>query len=551
MNILEYIEKKGFDGKRRGEEFITNCPFCGDTEKKFQINLIHGAYICNHANRCGRKGSFYDLQRRLGDTPVKLNKTSISKAKKKNYTLPNKDIPPMNDSQIPVYKYLKARGFDDDIMKGFRLGAKENTIMLPYFKNGVLVNIKYRDIYDKKKMWMEKDAEHTLFNRDNISGNNLFICEGEFDCIALKQYGIDAVSVPNGATGIQWLENEWDYIDTFTKIYLCFDNDEAGITGANNLAKKIGIWKCLIVKLPKKDANECLLANVPTEEIMRCIDEANEVTSEDIVSPVDFSEQIKDIFNAGNSLNGTGTAWDELDSIIKGWRGGEVTIWTGKNGSGKSTILNQCFLDIGKKGERTCIYSGEMPPQRYLRWALVQLSEKIRLTHEEIDIYLDWMNDRVYILNIIGGIEPEKLLQDFEYAARRYNVKHFIIDSLMKIMINDGDEYQEQKKFVSSLCDFAKKFNVHIHLVAHPRKTQNDADHVGKVDVKGSSHITDLADNVICLVRIDEEVKERIRAKNKVPCDMYLYVKKNREFGIEGRISFQFNEDTKKFCTMG
>jgi hypothetical protein len=36
-----------------------------------------------------------------------------------------------------------------------------------------------------------------LFNRDNVETvNMLVICEGEFDCMALKEYGIDGVSVP-------------------------------------------------------------------------------------------------------------------------------------------------------------------------------------------------------------------------------------------------------------------------------------------------------------------------------------------------------------------
>ena len=117
----------------------------------------------------------------------------------------------------------------------------------------------------------------------------------------------------------------------------------------------------------------------------------------------------------------------------------------------------------------------------------------------------------------------------------------------MKVNINENDEYNQQKQFVSRLCDFVKKFNVHVHLVAHPRKTSADTDEPGKVDIKGSSHITDLAHNVIVLYRPNDEQKAKAKKKGNTVSDMQLYVKKNREFGNEGKVHLWFNEQTKKF----
>jgi twinkle protein len=268
------------------------------------------------------------------------------------------------------------------------------------------------------------------------------------------------------------------------------------------------------------------------------------------VSPEYFSEKIQKLFELGPKLFGTPTAWAELDGILKGWRSGELTIWSGRNGSGKSTILNQVILDLAKKGEKACIYSGEMPPERYLRWAIIQHKENDKPSPFSVADSLSWMSGKIYILNITNTITPDKLLEDFEYAARRYDCKHFVIDSLMKITLNENDEYNQQKAFVSRLADFVKTFNTHIHLVAHPRKTQTDKDEPGKVDIKGSSHITDLAHNVIVLYRPSDEQKSKARAQRKTVSDMQLYLKKNREFGIEGKIHFWFDENTKKFSGM-
>jgi twinkle protein len=551
MQVQEYLISKKIEFKRRGEEAITNCLTCEDTKQKMSINLITGLWQCFHGS-CGATGNFYDLQKLLGDVPQKLsNDNSILRAKKKTYVVPDQDIPKMTNEQVNVYRWLKGRRFTDETMKYFRVGAKKDTVVLPFFKNGILVNKKSRNVLDKKIMSQEKDAEPTLFNRDNISSKILIITEGEFDCMALHQYGIESVSVPNGCQGTSWIDTEWDYLETFERILLCFDSDSAGQIGAKNVANKLGLWRCGVVKLPYKDANECLMKDVPPEEIYKCFHNPQEFAPETIVSPSEFSSRINYLFEQGANLFGTKTAWTELDVLLKGWRGGEVTIWTGKSGAGKSTALNQHFLDIGDRGEKSCIYSGEMSPDRYLRWAIIQRTMTNSPSKIQINGTLDWMDDKIYILNVTSGIEPEALLKDFEYAARRYEVKHFIIDSLMKIKFEgtEKEEYNKQKDFVSSLCDFAKKFNVHVHLVAHPRKTATDRDEPGKVDVKGTGHITDLADNVLVLYRLDETTKEKMFKKKKKVSDCILFVKKNREYGVEGSINLFFDEKSKTFKT--
>jgi twinkle protein len=546
--IIKYLEKRGLQFRRRGEEAIMCCPFCGDKERKFSINVVTGLYNCLHMNSCGVNGDFYSFQKRLGDKPDKLNKKRVFVSQeKKNYVRPQVDCPPMKDDQVAVYKYIKGRGFSDETIKYFRIGAELNNIKFPYFKNGELTNIKYRDIHDKKKMRQEKDAEPLLFNRDNIETSILVICEGEYDAMALHQYGIEAVSVPNGASGLQWVEQEWDFLETFRHINICFDNDHAGKEGAAALAARLGLWRCSLINLPLKDANECLLKGIAPEEIIRCFNAPIELTPETIVSPDYFTPKVQQLFEFGNKMFGLPTPWDGLNNMLKGWRHGELTIWSGRNGSGKSTILNQVILDIASKGEKSCIYSGEMAPERYLRWAIIQHKEDDKPSPTEISDSLSWMTGKIYILNISNTIDQDKLLEDFEYAARRYGCKHFVVDSLMKINLNENDEYNQQKKFVSNLVDFAIKLNVHVHLVAHPRKSASDDDAPGKVDVKGSSHITDLASNVIILNRSSDEQKETFTKRKKLVSDCQLYVKKNREFGIEGKLHLWFNEKTKKY----
>ena len=553
MQIINYIESKNFISYRRGEELLMNCPLCDDKEKKFSINVVTGLWQCFHKNKCGKHGHFNELQKLLGDQQTVLeNRGAYIGQTPKTYSLPDPSIPQMSNAQVPVYKWLKARGFTDETVKHFKIGAKENTVIFPYFKNGVLVNVKNRDIIDKKKMSMHKDGEHVLFNRDNIATNDtLVICEGELDCMALYQYGIDGVSVPNGCTGLGWVENEWDYIETFKKVHLCFDNDTAGKAGATALANRLGVWRCSIISLPCKDLNECLINNISQKEVLDLIENAKSMKPDTVMSPLHYEDKIKYLFAMGTSLFGIPTAWKDLTDLLKGWRGSEVTVLTGRNSSGKSTFLNQHCIDLVRKGEKIGIYSGEMPPDRYLRWAIIQLQQTPTPDKKQIHDALEWMDGRFYILDITNSIEPSKLLSDFEYMARRYGVKQFVVDSMMKIRLTGADEYRPQAEFVDALTSFVKKFNAHIYLVAHPRKTQSDDDIVGKVDVKGSSHITDLVDNVLVLTRPSEDMKEKRRKRGKTVADMHLFVKKNREFGTEGVVDSYFNPDTRLFSTLG
>jgi twinkle protein len=547
MNVSDYLIGKGFQWKRRGDTAVLNCPFCQDKEKKFGVSLINGAFSCLHLNSCGLKGSFFDLQTRLGDDPVKLNGDSkyVGPTKKRNYAKPKTVIgPPTNN----VIKYLHDRGFTDETIAYFKFGSHNDTaVMIPFYRNGELVNIKYRSIIEKK-MWTEKNAEEILFNRDGIHDETLVICEGEYDVAALHQYGIEATSIPMGADNHdKWIESEWDYLDLFKVIYLCFDNDNAGQRAVKNLAVRLGEWRCKLVTLPMKDANDCLKNNVSKSTITSCFSNAVDMKPDTIVSPDYFTDKVQHLFEQGSNLFGIKTPWTKLDSILKGWRDSELTVWSGRNGSGKSTILNQVFIDLGTKGVKSCIYSGEMPPERYLRWAIIQYLENDKPNRYEIDEALRWMSEKIYILNLTQGIEPDKLISDFEYTAKRYGVKHFFIDSLMKITFEDHDEYKQQKEFVSRLCGFSQKYGVHVHLVAHPRKTEKDDDITGKVDIMGSGHITNLCHNVIVLYRTSEEKKESIAKKGNVPADMRMFIKKNREFGIEGSINMKFNEETKRF----
>lgn len=543
MDVAEYLHEKGIETKTRGHELIINCPFCQDSAWKGAVNVNTGAYNCLHLNSCGVRLSWWQFQKKLGDEPRRLVDTPFFQHKKV-YQKPQRENLVKIDSKAT--KYLKSRGFTDETIKVFKIVQKNGAIAIPYFKNNELVNIKYRPLDKNKSMWTEKNAESTLFNRDMID-DDLIITEGEYDCMALYQMGIKSVSLPNGANGLVWVDNEWDWLKSFKNIYLCLDNDFAGMDGAQKIAQKLGAWRCRRVILPEKDANDCLKAGISKDEIMQCIKQAEDFQPATLVSPSHFADKIIEYVKNPTKLHGTPTAWDKLTEKLKGWRLEELTIWSGRNSSGKSTILNQHIISLAGHGIKSCIASLEMPPARYLRWAIMHFTGKPFPTEQEVRNTLEIFDTKIYIINTHEEMKPEYLLDVFEYAARRHDVKHFVIDSLMRIAFQGRDELKEHKAFVSSLLSFVKKFKCHAHLVAHPRKGFKDSDKPGKVDIMGTGHITDLAHNVIMMWRAPEDAKEKAKAAGKNVFDSLMDLQKNREFGIEGGIKLWFDPETKTF----
>jgi len=396
-------------------------------------------------------------------------------------------------------------------------------------------------------MWSEKNSEPTLFNRDNITKNELIITEGCYDCMALHEYGIESVSVPNGANDFRWVETEWEWLEKFTTIYLCFDSDAAGQKGLQEAAQRLGLWRCKAVIFPKKDANECLKAGVLKNEIYDCLLDAKDFNPVILTRPSDFVKEVTDLFLHPDKLNGVSTGWKKLNIILGGWRESELTVWSGRNSAGKSTILNQVFLNLAKIGIKSCIASLEMRVPKYLRWAVMQHTGETFLDKEDITKSLEWMTEKLFLLNTLDALTPTAILDIFEYAARKYGVKHFLIDSLMKLSFPEKDELNEHKKFINQLTTFADKFKCHVHLVAHPRKGARDSEKPGKVDIMGTGHITNLAHNVLIMHRPGEEEIEAGEKRGETLPDAILYVKKNREQGTEGGIKLMFNPGTKKF----
>lgn len=435
-----------------------------------------------------------------------------------SYKRPEK--PKVRAAREAALDWLMGRGLTPQTIEAFKISEQVRGdkvyAVFPYLRDGEYVNGKYRNVAEKKDMRQEGGAEPCLFGWDLIDPRcrRVAICEGEIDAMTLHQLGYPALSVNAGAGNHQWIDNDWERLDRFSEILLCYDADEAGQAGAREVAKRLGLERCRIVQFGTyKDANEAFQAGAEPSDFAHWISSGKTLDPDELRQLSEFWGEVKASFwpaegkqNFDPVLTLCGTQFDWFE-----FRPGEVTVWTGYNGHGKSLILNQVLIGLMMQGERMCVFSGEMLPLQQGRRMAKQLTGLDRASPQYLDAAGRWITDKAWIFNLADTATLERLLDVFGYGFRRYGIRHFVIDSLMMTDVpEDGPgALSAQKEAMRKLAVFAKANKVHIHLVAHPRKGVDEKRGPGKADVAGSSKLTDAADNVFSVWADHREEGER------------------------------------------
>jgi len=240
--------------------------------------------------------------------------------------------------------------------------------------------------------------------------------------------------------------------------------------------------------------------------------------------------------------------WDKTEGRFA-FRKGELTIWGGINGHGKSMLTSQVALDLCVQDQRVCIASLEMKPEKTMLRMCRQAAGDAMPSRDFITSMHHWTDDRLWLYDHTGSVKPQKMLAVARYAVENLHIQHFVIDNLMKCVPGD-DDYNGQKDFVNSLTAIAQDTGAHIHLIAHVKKGGSEYERPGKFDVKGSGSITDLADNLFIVWRNKRKEavgSEKLKLKRDEADlvmgepDCYLSLEKQRNGDYEGVFGFWFD----------
>jgi len=282
--------------------------------------------------------------------------------------------------------------------------------------------------------------------------------------------------------------------------------------------------------------------------------------SDDLIrSACEFIETVTERFYPlNNEPIGNSFHWEKLSFRVYP---GEVSIWSGYNGHGKSIFTSQVCLDMTNFGDKGLIASFEMSGMKILYRMVRQVLGKANPSQLEIRNALEWLGKKIFIYDKTGTGSKDTLLRVFKRAFEKEGVNHFFIDSLMKCGL-DPEDYKGQKNFVDSFQNFAQEHKVHVNIIAHSRKGATEEEKPGKFDIRGAGEISDLADNVFMIWR--NKKKERlcqqwfdIRSlpsgqtieKLEREYDCIIDCCKHREMGgeAEGQYGFYFHRPSFQF----
>lgn len=527
-------------GKTNGEVAST-CPQCSHTRKKktakcLGINLDKKVWFCSH---CGWGGAL-KMEReeiKVYEKPTWKNKTELSNL---------------------VVKWFEGRKISQKTLLDMKISeglewmpqiAKEiNTIQFNYFRNGELINVKYRD--GSKNFKLHKGAELIFYNIDTLNDcEDIYLVEGEIDCLSLIESGFkNVISVPNGAN---LNSNNLTYLDTAIdlfngkNIYLAFDNDIAGRKLRDDIADRFGKDRCEYIEFKDcKDANECLQKYGINGVIESCGNKLK-FPLEGVFTISDIDNDIEDMYVNGLD-KGVSTKIEGFDlNIVKGY----ITVVTGIPSHGKSEwVDNMCLKLLLHHGWKGAFYSPEnKPTQLHFSKMARRLIGKHwdgqnRITHAEKNLVKRFLDNKIWFLKPTKDFTLQTILGQIRDLQKRHGLEYFVIDAWNKLEhIGDADT-NYIGKCLDEIAMFCELNNIHCFLVAHPTKMKTDQTTMKKevptlYSIAGSANFYNKADNGICVYRdFDKGLTYVYRQKIKFD-----------HWGTDGFSEYKYDLDSKRY----
>ena len=206
-----------------------------------------------------------------------------------------------------------------------------------------------------------------------------------------------------------------------------------------------------------------------------------------------------------------------IDRRGLGFKRGMVSVWTGKRGCGKSSLLNMLILNAAQKGEKSALWTGELTGDMVKQWLYLQAAGKQHnhrlegtdyfVTNDYVASKIEvWIDKYFWLFNNKYGDNFSQIEEQIRKLVKEDGVSQIFLDNLMVLDIRmlDENKYDRQAILLQRLEDLAKELNIHIHLVAHPHKS------IGYIridNISGSGDIGNKADNIFIMSRVNNDFR--------------------------------------------
>jgi twinkle protein len=536
-------------------EIKTTCPQCSSQRKKknypcLNVNVTDGVWHCWH---CDWSGSLKQGIWKPAQIKIEYRRPAIIEHKIK-----------------PAWReWLNKRGIGDTVIAENCISTQRvympqiegevDAICYPFYKNGEIINAKYRDL--NKNFRMAAGAERILYGYDHIDDQALIWVEGEMDKLSVYQAGFrSCVSVPDGAPAVtaknysskfDYLEAAQERLEKVQRHIIAVDADEPGQKLKGELIRRLGIGKAYIVTWPEgcKDANE-VLCKYGEDAVAQAIQMAKPAPVEGVFYVQDIADEIEELYDSGE-VGGHDLGWLNMRELFS-VRLGDFSVFTGIPSHGKSEFLDAVIIQMAKlHGLRFALCSPENQP---IRLHLKKLVEKWTGRPFYKDFAGNYRIEREYMrqacneLNeYISFIMPESptidcILERARIEVFRRGINGLIIDPWNELEHSRPPALSETEyigECLRKMRKFARDHNIHLFIVAHPTKMRkNDSgqyDIPTPYDIAGSANWRNKADNCLCIYRNADSV------------DVYTQKVRVKEVGRVGKATFTYDIPTGRY----
>ena len=499
------------------------CPSCGSSDALSHYDDGHThCFSCNTTTQSKRQQHAEGSER-------------MTTAK---HLLPSGDIRPLTKRKLSE-ETLKKFNYTIGTYKG------KSVHIAPYYdpKTGTLIAQKIR-FPDKTFTVFGETKNLPLFGQQlwRDGGKMLVITEGEIDALSVSQAQgnkYPVVSIPNGAQGAKKaILNNLAWVESYERVILAFDMDEAGRAAAQECALLLTPGKARIANLPLKDASEMLQAG-KVKEIISCIWDAKVYRPDGIVSGKDL---LNDLLT--EPKEGYKTPYHELNEKIKGIRKGELYLFSAGSGMGKSTMVNEIgyhFL-MEHKLSLGVIALEENKKRTAERYAGMYLNKPIHVdregvTKEDLERAFEAVlnTDNFWLYDHFGSTNLDNLLGQIRYMVVALGCDFIILDHISIVVSGlddtDGDERRLIDKLMTKLRSLVEETGVGVLAIVHLKRPEGgkgftEGRQVSLSDLRGSGALEQLSDVVIALERNQTDEHNQNMA--------FIRVLKNRPVGLVG-----------------
>lgn len=381
-------------------------------------------------------------------------------------------------------------------------------------------------------------------------GKMLVITEGEIDCLSISQAQgnrFPCVSVPTGAQGAKKaIAKSLDFVESFERVVLMFDNDEAGREASKEVAAMLSVGKAAIATLPLKDANE-MLTSGKQAQLIDAMWQAKIYRPDGIVAGTD----LWDVVSTDDDTETVLYPFNGLNLKTLGMRRGELITITAGSGVGKTQICREIAYHLLNEDQSIGYIALEESTKR-TALGLMGLDANIPLHIDKQGIDENALKSafdntvgsgRVYLYDHFGSLATDNLLNKVRYLAKGCGVGWVVLDHLSIVVsgVDDGDERKAIDVIMTKLRSLCEETGIGIILVSHLKKPSGDKGWEDGLQIslnalRGSAGIAQLSD--ICI-----GVERNQQGDN--PDVSTIRVLKNRFTGETGIAAYvHYNKDT-------